>query len=272
MPAGSNSLNPIPSLIANRYLISQLVRREVLLRYRGSALGIGWSFFYPLLLLFAFTLVFGGVFGGRWGEGNGGKSGFEMALFIYCGLAVFTPFSEVITNTPRLLLAHQNFVKKIIFPTEILPLVSMLAASIHAVANLLLLVIGALLAGHNHLTLLILPVVLLPVWLITLGFAWFLTAAGAYVRDLAHGVPVLAQLLMFILPVFYPSSAAPGILQAVNSINPLATAMEDLRRVILLGQSPLWSAWIQMLAVGIACSLVGYAFFLHCKEEFADVL
>ncbi|HRE18558.1 MAG TPA: ABC transporter permease, partial [Rhodocyclaceae bacterium] len=104
----------IPSLVANRYLIYQLVRREVVLKYRGSVLGLGWSFLYPLLLLAAFTLVFGGVFGGRWGEGSEGRSGIQMALFIYCGLAVFTPFAEVITNAPRLLLSNQNFVKKII--------------------------------------------------------------------------------------------------------------------------------------------------------------
>jgi hypothetical protein len=108
-----------------------LVKREVLVKYRGSLLGVGWSFLYPLLLLLAFTMVFGGVFGGRWSEAESSRDGMEMALFIYCGLAVFTPFSEVITSSPRLLIANQNFIKKIIFPVEILPLVAVLAAMIH---------------------------------------------------------------------------------------------------------------------------------------------
>ncbi|MER2515395.1 MAG: ABC transporter permease [Candidatus Accumulibacter phosphatis] len=265
-------LKLINSLLAHRYLVGQLVRREVLLKYRGSILGIGWSFLYPLLLLFAFTLVFGGIFGGRWSGGGGGKSGFEMALFIYCGLVLYAPFSEVVTNAPKLLLANQNFVKKVVFPTEILPLVALVAASVHGVAHIVLLVLGALLAGHHHSTALLIPLVLVPAWLMTLGIAWFLTAAGAYVRDVAHGIPILVQLLMFMLPVFYPSNAAPGILQAINRINPLAVAMEDMRRTLLTGESPVWITWFGMLGIGITCLLLGYTFFARCREEFADVL
>lgn len=264
--------NLISSLIANRYLIYQLVRREVVLKYRGSVLGLGWSFLYPLLLLAAFTLVFGGVFGGRWAEGNQGKSGIEMALFIYCGLAVFTPFAEVITNASHLLLSNQNFVKKIIFPTEILPVVLLLAASIHGLAHLALLALGAVVAGHAHPTALLLPVVLLPVWLFTLGLAWFITAAGAYLRDLAHGIPVLAQLLMFVLPVFYPGNAAPGALKTLNAYNPLAVAMEDMRGILLTELHPDWTTWLATLAAGAASALLGYVFFMRCREEFADVL
>jgi lipopolysaccharide transport system permease protein len=263
--------NPIPQLLAHRYLLGQLIRREVLARYRGSVLGIGWSFLYPLLLLFAFTLVFGGVFGGRWGGGSE-KSGLEMALFIYCGLAVFVPFSEVISQAPRLLAANQHFVKKVVFPTQILPISSLIAASIHGAAHIVLLVMGVLLHGGLPATALLVPLVLLPAWLLTLGLAWFLAAAGAYVRDLAHGMPVFAQLLMFMLPVFYPSSAAPAFLRTANAINPLAQAMEDMRRTLLAGSAPDWDRWLAMLAVATAFALVGHAFFARCREEFADVL
>lgn len=270
-----STFNPIHILIdlwRHRYLIGQLVRRDVLLKYKGSYLGVGWSFLYPLLLLSAFTLVFGGVFGGRWGGASGGMKGLELALFMYCALVVFTPFSEVITTTPRLLLANQNFVKKIIFPTEILPLVTLLSASVHGAAHLLILLLAALLAGHVHASLLFAPIALLPVWLFTLGLAWFLTAAGAYVRDLAHGMPVLAQLLMFMLPVFYPLSAAPGFLRTLHAFNPLALAMEDMRRTVLMGLAPNWSGWLAMLVTSLAFATLGYAFFTRCREEFADVL
>jgi lipopolysaccharide transport system permease protein len=267
-----NLINVVRNLIGHRYLIGQLVKRDILLKYRGSYLGIGWSFLYPLLLLCVFTLVVGGVFGGRWGGGSNGMKGVDLALFIYCALTVFSPFSEVVTTVPRLLLANQNLVKKIIFPTEVLPLVSLLSASAHGAVNLGLLVLTALLIGHVHLSAMLAPVVLLPAWLFALGMAWFLAAAGAYVRDLAHIMPVVAQLLMFILPVFYPLNAAPAILRTIHNVNPLARAMQDLRQVILAGQYPSWHSWLGMMAIGLVCAVLGYVLFARCREEFADVL
>ena len=265
--------NLVASLVAHRYLIGQLVRREVTLKYRGAIIGIGWSFLYPLLLLGVFTLVFGGVFGGRWGaDANAATGGLEMALFIYCGLTVFTPLSEVANATPRLLLANQNFVKKIIFPTEVLPVVAVAAAAIHGAANLLLLQLAALAAGHSHISALLTPILLLPASLFTLGIAWFLTAAGAYVRDLAHGMPVLLQMLMFALPVFYPSNAAPQLLHGLNQINPFAIAIEDLRGAVLYGLTPAWSTWCATLALSGLFCVLGYRFFMYCQEEYADVL
>ena len=251
------------------YLLAQLVRREVLLKYRGSILGIGWSFLYPLLLLGAFTLVFGGVLGAKWGTQG---TGIELALFIYCGLLVFTPFAEVASTTPRLLQNYQAYVKKIIFPTELLPLVNVLAATMHGLANLLVLVLIAAIAGHLHAMLLLAPLVLLPAWLFTLGVAWFLAAAGAYVRDLTHVMPVATQLLMFLSPVFYPLQAAPALLQTVHQFNPLAIAMEDTRRVVLQGVPPDWTLWGAMLVIGILAAWAGYTFFVRSKEDFADVI
>ncbi|MEF8734887.1 MAG: ABC transporter permease [Candidatus Accumulibacter meliphilus] len=265
--------NLLSSLVAYRYLIGQLVRREVILKYRGAVLGIGWSFLYPLLLLGVFTLVFGGVFGGRWGAGGKPTSGgLEMALFIYCGLTIFSPLSEVAIATPKLLLANQNFIKKIIFPTEVLPIVAVLAAAIHGAANLLLLQLAALAAGHAHLSALLTPILLLPAGLFMLGIGWFLTATGAYVRDLAHGMPILMQMLMFALPVFYPANSAPQLLHALNQVNPFAIAIEDLRRAVLYGLAPAWSTWWVTLALGGLFCVLGYRFFMYCQEEFADVL
>ena len=251
------------------YLLAQLVRRDVLLKYRGSILGIGWSFLYPLLLLAAFTLVFGGVLGAKWGTKG---TGIELALFIYCGLLVFTPFAEVASATPRLLQNYQAYVKKIIFPTELLPLVNVLAATLHGLVNLLVLVLVAALAGHSHPMLLLVPLILLPAWLFTLGIAWFLAAAGAYVRDLIHVMPVATQLLMFLSPVFYPLEAAPVFLQKIHQINPLAIAMEDTRRAVLDGLPPQWQPWFVMLGVGALAAYTGFKFFMNSKEEFADVI
>lgn len=267
-----NPLHIVADVCRHRYLITQLTRRDVLLQYRGSYLGIGWSFLYPLLLLSAFTIVFSGVFGGRWAEHGGSTKGIELALFIYCALVVFSPFSEVLTNTPRLLLVNQNFVKKIIFPTQILPLISLLSASVRGVAHLLLLLLATIISGHVHFSAILLPIVLMPVWLFTLGLAWIVTAVGAYVRDLAHGMPILMQMLMFLLPVFYPIKAAPRILRDLNAINPLALAIEDVRRTVLTGQLPNWGTWWAMLVGALIFAYLGYVFFMSCREEFVDVL
>lgn len=261
-----------PFLLAHRYLLIQLARREVLLRYRGSVLGIGWSFLHPLLLLLVFTLVFGGVFGGRWDSQTSSKTGFDMALFIYCGLAVFTPFSEVISSAPRILFAHQHLVRKVVFPVELLPLTSFIAANVHAAAHFVLLILAVALHGKLEPTALLLPLVLLPAWLTTLGLAWMFAAAGAYVRDIGHGMPVLTQLMMFGMPVFYPSTASPGLLQTLNYFNPIAQSIENLRRIMLEHAMPNWSHWGLMLALSLICVLGGHLFFKRCREEFADVL
>ena len=266
----SDSFNMLSNLWRHRYLIGQLVRRDVLLKYRGSYLGIGWSFFYPLLLLGTFTLVFGQVFGSRWPQPEQGEA--PLALAIYCGLVIFTPFSEIASAAPRLILGYQNYVKKIIFPTEILPVMLVLSASVHALINLGLLILALAYFAKLHPTLLLLPLVLLPAFLFALGIAWLLAAAGVFVRDLVHVMPVFMQILMFVSPVFYPASVAPESLRWIYLANPLGRLIEDLRRVTLGGEILNWETWLATLGAGLAMALLGYAFFQRGKEEFADVL
>lgn len=264
-----SAVQPIRDLYRHRYLIGQLVRRDVLLKYRGSYLGIGWSFLHPLLLLAAFTVTFGGVMGARWTNVNNGP---DLAVFIYCGLLVFSPFAEVLAGTPRLLPTYQSYVKKIIFPTEILPLTTVLSATVHGLTNAALLSLAAVATGHAHGAILLLPLALLPVWLFTLGIAWVLATIGAYLRDLPHIVPVLTQILLFLSPVFYPLEAAPAALRKLQSLNPLAFAIEDVRGIVLQGTLPQWDAWLIMLAIGLTAACGGLALFHAAKEDFADVL
>lgn len=247
-----------------------LVRRDVLLKYRGSYLGIGWSFLYPLLLLAAFTLVFGHVFGSRWPQPEHGEV--PLSLAIYSGLVVFTPFSEILSSAPRLIHGYQNYVKKIIFPTEILPVTLVLSASIHAAINLSLLILALAFFVKLYPTLLLLPLVLLPAFLAALGVAWLLAAAGVFVRDLVHVMPVCVQILMFLSPVFYPASVVPDYLRWLYLVNPIGIVIEDLRRVALWGAFPCWENWGMSLTVGAATAILGYALFRRGKEEFADVL
>jgi lipopolysaccharide transport system permease protein len=265
-----NPLRAVAGFYRHRYLIAQLTRRDVLLKYRGSYLGIGWSFLYPLFLLLAFTYVFGAVFRARWPQPEGQAA--PLMLIMYCGLIVFNVFSEVAGAAPRLIHGYQNYVKKIVFPVEILPAVLVATACAHAVINMLILALGIAVFGEFHLTLLLSPLVVLPILLFAFGLAWILAAAGVFVRDLTHVMPVLTQIFMFLSPVFYPVVSVPAPLRWLYEINPLSTAIENLRRVALWGQMPYWESWSLSLVLSAVIAVTGYLFFQHVKAEFADAL
>lgn len=265
-----NPFHIASSLYGHRYLISQLTRRDVLLKYRGSYLGIGWSFLYPLLLLMSFTFVFGEIFGARWPHPAGHAAPF--ALIMYCGLVVFNIFSEVVSVAPRLIHSYQSYVKKIIFPVEILPVVLVATACIHAAINIFILFLAITLFGELHPTILLIPVILLPMLFFTLGIAWFLSAAGVFVRDLVHVMPVFVQITMFLSPVFYAVSYVPKYLQWFYRINPLSVVIENLRSVALWAEVPHWGNWSLILAISLITAIIGYIFFIHSKEEFSNVL
>jgi lipopolysaccharide transport system permease protein len=194
------------------------------------------------------------------------------ALVIYCGLVVFTPFAEILSSAPRLLLGYQNYVKKIIFPTEILPVMQVFSAGLHALVNAALLLTATILTCGFKPTQLLLPFMLLPPLLFALGIAWFLAAAGVFVRDLVHVMPVFSQILMFLSPVVYPAELVPHQFRWIVLVNPLAPMIENLRAALLPGVGPDWFSWSVTLAVGIAAAILGLSFFLKGKEEFADVL
>lgn len=252
------------------YLAGALAYREIVAKYRGSYLGIAWSMLYPLAILGAFAFVFGRVIEVRWP----GAERFPGAqpLLMYCGLVVFGFFSETIGTAPRFLLGYQTYIKKTVFPSEILPVVLVAATTFHALINLALLMLGIAALGQLHESILLLPLVLLPMWLITLGLAWFLAALGAYLRDIVHVVPVVLQLLMFLSPVFYPIDAVPAPLRGLYAINPIASLIELLRDVAIWGRAPEWTSWAMLTATGVLLCVAGCAFFMRCKSELADVL
>lgn len=267
------TLNPLPTisgLARHRYLIAQLTRRDVLLKYRGSFLGISWSFFYPLLLLAAFGLVFGQILGTRWPQNA--ESGLPLVLVMYAGLIVYNFFSEVASAAPRFILGYQSLVKKNVFPTEVLPVVLTMSATIHAAVNAALLLAAVAVFGKLHAAVLLVPLVFLPAWLLALGVAWFLAAAGVFVRDIIQVIPVLMQVLLFLSPVFYPVSAVPDFLRWMYDFSPLTALMEDFRRVCLWGQMPQWDRWAVTTLAGLAVALAGLALFRKGQGEFADAL
>lgn len=253
---------------AHRYLLGQLIKRDVLLRYRGAMFGVAWVFLNPLIMLAIFAFVFGQIFQTRWPQQEGGA---PFWLVLYSGLLPFNIFAEAISRAPAAVRSYTSYVKKIIFPVEILPLVPLGAALVHGAFNYLILLAALAWTGHLTTGALLYPIALLPLLLLALGLAWFLAAWGVFIKDMSQIVPPFVQMLMFLSPVLYPASAVPETLRPFYQYNPLGTVIETCRNVAL-GHPADWPALGVAMLLGLAAAALGHAFFRHSREEFADVL
>ncbi|NQW39119.1 MAG: ABC transporter permease [Cyanobacteria bacterium] len=260
------------ALWKHRELWWRLTEREVLGRYRGSALGIGWSFITPLAMLAVYTFVFSQVFKARWGGlEQAGPLGFAVNLF--AGLIVFNLFSECANRAPTLVLANPSYVKKIVFPLEILAGVTVGSAGFHALTSLVVLAIFELIAFQSlPYTFAWLPLVWLPLILGCLAITWVIAAMGVFLRDIGQLVGVIVSMLMFLSPVFFPVSALPLQWQAILTLNPLAQVIEQTRKVLIAGEHPQASYLIAgTIITGLACEL-SFRLFQKTKRAFADVM
>jgi lipopolysaccharide transport system permease protein len=259
-------------LFAHRGLIRQFVRREIDARYRGSLLGLLWSFLNPILLLSIYTLVFGVVFHARWPHAKSDRLS-EFAVTLFCGMIVLNLFGESVGRAPGIIVGAANYVKKVVFPLEILPVVTLGCALFHALVSLsVLLAANLLVNGVFRWTLVLVPVVALPLLMLTLGLSWFLASLGVFIRDLSHVVALILHVLMFATPVFYPMEALPEAFRSFLYLNPLTAVVEDLRRVVLWGLLPDWPRLLVWIAVDGAVMVLGYAWFATTRRAFADVL
>lgn len=261
----------LSSLWRNRQLIKASTKREVLGRYRGSVMGILWSFFNPLFMLVVYTFVFSVVFQARWGSGSNSKT--EFALVLFAGLMVFSLFSECINRAPGLILSNVNYVKKVVYPLEILPVVTLLSAMFHMLISLgVWLIAHGLLFGLPHPTVLFLPLVLVPFAMFILGLSWILASLGVYLRDVSQIIGVLTSVLLFLSPVFYPISALPDDYRHLLYINPLTPVIEMTRDLLYWGKMPnLFLLCIYWFATAIIAWL-GFTWFQKTRKGFADVL
>ncbi|UZN50264.1 ABC transporter permease [Cupriavidus cauae] len=255
----------------NRHLIGNLIRREIMGRYRGSMLGILWSLFHPLLMLAVYTFVFSVVFKARWSGGSESKG--EFALVLFSGLMIFTVFAECVSKAPSLIVGNANYVKKVIFPLEILPVVAFGAACFHAAISFVVWIVFYIaIVGMPSATILYLPLVLLPLAFFTLGISWFLASLGVYLRDVTHITSILTSVLMFLTPIFYPISVLPEQFQRVLYINPLSGIVEQARNVMMWGQAPQWHNLGILAVSGAAVGWLGFAWFQRTRKGFSDVL
>lgn len=264
------------SLWRNRALIGQLTRREVAGRYQGSVLGVLWSLLTPLFMLAVFTFVFGTVFQSRWGSGGGeaGEAGTgTFAIVLFSGLIVFQLFSEVIARAPALVLGQVNYVKRVVFPLEILPLVALGSALFHAAVSFaVLLAFMLVVMGHIPPTALLLPVVLAPFLLLILGLTWFLASLGVFMRDISQILGTVITALMFLSPIFYPASAMPDWVRPWLVLNPVAMPVEESRTVLIFGNAPDWTAFALYSVIAAAVAFLGHAWFQKTRKGFADVV
>jgi lipopolysaccharide transport system permease protein len=256
----------------NRKLITALVRREVVGRYRGSFIGIAWSFLNPLLMLVIYTFVFSVVFKARWGMG-GDESKTDFAIILFVGLIVHGLFAECVNRAPNLILSNVNYVKKVIFPLEILPCVALGSALFHTLISLIALMLTHLVFNQQMpWTVVLFPFILLPLSLATMGFAWFLSALGVYVRDIGQITGIFTTVLLFVSAVFYPISALPARYQFWFKLNPLVIVIEQARKTLIYGQVPDFKQWCIIFLIGVLFAWAGFAWFQKTRKGFADVL
>jgi len=258
------------SLARHRALVAELTRREFSGRYQGSFGGVAWSFVQPLFLLAVYTLAFGVILKARWGF-SGGTA--DYALMIFAGLVVFNAFSECLARAPVLVTANPNFVKKIVFPLELLPWVMALTILMHALLAVCVWIAGyALLYGVPKPTVLLAPLVLACFFPVLLGMGWLLSALGVLVRDISHLTQLASHALLFLTPIFYGVEAAPALLQNVLMLNPLTFVVEELRLVLFYGQAPAWSAIATYFALSSAFAWAALALFRRMRHGFADLV
>lgn len=268
-----NPLMIVRNLWRHRELLIQFVRREVEARYRGSFLGVLWSFINPLVLLLIYTFVFGFVFGARWPQAQTSNLS-EFALILFCGIIPYHIFSECVSRAPTLIISVRNYVKKVVFPLEILPVSVLGAALFHALISLSVLVIANLLLnGQITWTLILIPLVLLPLVFLCLGLTWFLASLGVFVRDINHTVGLIVQAMFFVTPIFYSVDMIPNpTLQQLMHLNPLTPVIGNMRRVVLWNQVPEWDQLTLAGGVSFVFLVLGYAWFIKTKKAFADVI
>lgn len=256
-------------------LIFPLTYREIVGRYRGSVFGILWSLLTPLFMLSVYTLVFGVVMKAKWaipGASAAEHSTAQFAVILFAGLVVFQFFSDAVGAAPSRILSNANYVKKVVFPIEILPVVPLGVALFHAgVGLVVLLAFSAFIIGLP-VTLPLAPVVFAPLVLLTLGLVWFLAAVGVYLRDIGQIIGPILTASMFLSPIFFSRLSMPEWLQPWLLLNPLTVPVEAFRNVVIFGVMPDWVALALYSCIAAFVAVLGYLFFQKTRKGFADVL
>lgn len=261
------------SLWRNRQLIFQMTKRDVIGRYKSSAMGIAWSFLNPVFMLAVYTFVFTEIFKSHWDGIGGDDSKTQFAVVLFAGLIVLNLFSEVLNRAPGLILSNVNYVKKVVFPIEILPVIAMGGAFFHSIISLgVLLAAFVLFNGYLHWTAIFIPFVLLPLVILITGISWMLASLGVFLRDVGQTIGLITTVLWFLSPVIYPITAVPERFRPFIMANPLTFIIEQAREVLIWGHLPNWFGLGIYTLAAIVVAWAGYAWFQKTRKGFADVL
>jgi len=256
----------------NKSLIWQLLKRDVQARYRGSVLGLLWSLVTPIVMLSIYTFVFQTVFKSRWSDSNG-ETTLSFAIILFLGLSIHGILAEILTKSPSLIVSNQNFVKKIVFPLDILSWVTLLSGLFTFLISFgLLLALILIELKSMPSTVLLVPVILLPYCILLLGVSWILAALGVYLRDIQQITGTLATLLLFLSPVFYSINVLPQKFQFFIWLNPLSYIVESCRAVLIYGKLPDFVGLAIYSIVSLLVAYLGFYFFSKVKPGFADVI
>ncbi|CAE6831098.1 ABC transporter permease [Xanthomonas arboricola] len=272
----TNSLSPASALQSfgrHRKLIYQLAKREILGRYRGSIAGLAWSFFNPLLMLAVYTFVFSYVFNARWGTSAEGGNRAEFAIILFAGIMVHGFLTECISRAPMLVLANASYVKKVVFPLDILTWSAVASSFFHMLITLSVLLIAQyLLLGRFPLTVFYFPLVILPLVLLAAGVTWFFAALGVYYRDIGQITGLLATVLLFMSPALYPITSLPEGMRKWIYLNPLTFIIEQSRNVLMWDLPPDWMGLLKYFIGSLVLAYLGYFWFQLVRRGFADVV
>lgn len=260
----------VADLFVHRHLLFQLVRRDILGRYRGSFFGVFWAFLNPLLMLSVYTIVFGVFLRTRWAGTN---NSLQFSVVLFAGLIVFNFFSECVNRAPALIVSNANFVKKVVFPLELLPWVIVGTAIFHACISLLVWVVFSMFVyGTVQWTMMFLPLVFIPLIFIVLGLSWIISSLGVYLRDIGQVIGVLTSVVMFLSPIFYATESLPKPFQALLLANPLTSIVEQARQVMIRGAMPDFGSLAVSAVVSVVFAWLSLRWFQKARDGFADVL
>ena len=251
-------------------LIFSFAKRELLGRYKGSALGIAWAVLTPVVMIAIFTFIFAGIFGARF---SANQSHWDYALYLFCGLLPWSMFQESVQQSANTIVVNSNLVKRVVFPLETLPAAQVFAALGNQLfATIALLIATIIIRQRLELTALWLPVLLIPQLLFALGAAWLIASLGVFLRDIAQGITLLLMAWMYLTPIIYPESIVPERFRPLIDLNPFTSLVRNYRLIFLDGSAPDWRALAYFSAVALVLFLFGYWWFSRTRKGFADVV
>jgi len=268
--AQRNIWKPLLTLPSRGELIFSLAKRDLLTRYKGSALGLIWAIVTPVVMIAIFTFIFAGIFGARFGTSS---SHWDYALYLFCGLVPWTMFQDTLQQSVTTIVSHANLVKRVVFPLETLPVAQAFSALANQLFATVALLLGIVVIQHQlPLTVVWLPVLLLPQLLLTIGAAWLLASLGVFLRDIVQGVSLVLMAWMYLTPIIYPEAIVPERFRWLVNLNPFTSLIRNYRRIFLESQSPEWQGLGYFTLIAIVVFVFGYWWFARTRKNFADVI